>query len=366
MTQRAVFVIEELTVGGAEQMLVAMANAFLARGHEVHLICLRAAGELAPRLSSDVTVHVLDKKPGIDFAMARRLRRLIRRLDPDAINAHLWVANLWTRIAALGLGMHIVVTEHSRDNWKSSHYRRIDRWLARGTQMLVAVSEDTADFYRNEVGIPHAQVQVINNGIDTQRYLSGNGAALREQWVSGKTVLVGTVGRMVAAKNHLRLIEVAAQLKARAVDVHFVIAGDGPERESIEHAICTHDVEETVTLLGARSDVPDILDALDLFVLSSDREGHPLTALEAQAAGTPVVLTEAGGSADAIARSDQQCGGLLVPKTADALATAIETLAHDSTRREAMAAFGQSYAQAHFGLDTMIDRYEAVLFFPRH
>ena len=355
------FVIEALTVGGAERMLVDMANAFARRGDRVHMVCLSSPGELAGRLDAAVELHVLDKRLGLDWRLVPRLRALMGRLRPDVVNAHLWVANTWTRIALLGTGPRIVVTEHSRDSWKGATYRRVDRALARVSDAIVAVSSDTAAFYRDEVGVPADRLVVINNGIDVARYAAGDGRALRASWSPDGAPLVGTVGRLIEAKNHPRFVEAIGRVRDAGVAVRAVIVGEGPERGRIESAIAAAGLEDVVRLVGARDDVPDVLAALDLFVLSSDREGHPLTALEAQAAGTPVVLCDAGGSADAIAAGDGGAGGLLVERDARALADAIAALVADPARLAAMGAFARARAAERFGLDTMVDRYALVL-----
>ncbi len=354
------FCIEALTVGGAEQMLVDLANQFLARQWQVHMICLTKKGELVSRLDDAVTVHVLDKKPGVDPSLPNRLRKLLKSIKPVAVNSHLWTANLWTRISLLRTGIPAIVTEHSRDNWKPSVYRFLDRQLARSTFRLVAVSNDTADFYKQEIGIDESLVTVINNGVNTRRYAAGDGQSLRAQWVPEDQLLIGTVGRMVPAKNHVRLVQTAAELKKHRHDFKIVIVGDGPERPSIEAAIMDADIDSHVMLAGARTDIPDVLAALDLFVLSSDREGHPLTALEAQSAGTPVVLTNAGGSADAVARDGDEVGGELVEKSVEALSDAILAMLNDKGRLAKMANFAQTHALAHFDMQTMVDEYEAL------
>jgi len=296
----------------------------------------------------------------VDAGLPGRLRKLFKLIKPSVVNSHLWTANLWTRISLLKTGIPVIVTEHSRDTWKPSLYRFLDRQLARSMFRLVAVSNDTADFYKTTVGVSDALVDVINNGVDTTRYASGDGANLRTQWVPKGAFLVGTVGRMVPAKNHIRLIKTAAVLKQNSVNCKVLIVGDGPERESVEHAISENDVSDYVLLAGTRSDIPDILAALDLFVLSSDREGHPLTAMEAQAAGTAVILTDAGGSADAVSMQGEQVGGLLVGKSVDALSSAIQTLLADKETLAAMSQFGQRYALAHFDRKNMVDQYEAL------
>ena len=355
------FVIEALTVGGAERMVVAMANAFAADGVETHVVCLAHAGELAAELEPEVRLHVLGKRPGVDLPLVPRLRRLLRRIGPAAVNSHLWDANLWTRLALAGTGLRVVVTEHNRDVWKSGLYRRIDRALVPVTDLMVAVSADTADFYRSDVGVPERLVHVINNGIDAERYAAGDGRALRALWAPDGEFLIGTVGRLAEAKNHARLVEAVRLLVDAGHRVRAVIVGEGPERERTEAAVREHGLEAVVLLAGARSDVPDVLAALDLFVLSSDREGHPLAALEAQAAGTPVVLTRAGGNADAIASHDGLAGGALADPDAASLARVIGELAADPERLAEMSAFARAHALEHFDTRRMVERYAAVL-----
>ncbi len=358
--RRITFVIEALTVGGAERMVVDIANELASRGDHVNVICLTCMGELAASLSGDVGLVTLNKKPGVDLSIVKRLRQTILSQKADVVNSHLWTANLWTRLALVRSSVPVVVTEHNRDVWKQAHNRVIDRMLSKFTARLVAVSRDTANFYKQDVGVPEDLVLVINNGVDTQRYANGEGTAIRAQLAPNEEFLVGTVGRMAAQKNHIRLVETAAILKSWGLVLNVVVAGDGPERERTEKAIVDNNVADCVTLLGERSDVPDLLSALDVFVLSSDREGHPLSALEAQAAGTPVVLTDAGGSADAISGSGDECGGILVEKSPDALARALKDLADDRGRLEKMGHIASAYALEHFDKKTMIDRYSDV------
>ncbi|MFK7861363.1 MAG: glycosyltransferase [Granulosicoccus sp.] len=368
------FAIEALTIGGAEQMLIVLANEFALRGWQVHLICLSQAGELATQLEDSVQLHVLHKRRGIDVGLPRRVCRCIDQINPDVINSHLWVANAWIRLSLLARSIPVVVTEHSRDTWKPSGYRWIDKWLSRRTYRLVAVSHDTAVFYEHSIGVDKRLVSVINNGVDTERYAAGSGEILRQQWlnlsrsdVSDRRTpfLVGTVGRLVSAKNHQRLIDAVALLikddeLADKHDIRLYIVGEGPERPRLERHIDQLGLNEQIVLAGLRHDIPDVLAAFDVFVLSSDREGHPLTALEAQAAGTPVVLTNAGGSADAIASRNGQVGGVLVTQSKVALADAIGQMVLDPRLCKERAQFARAFALENFDKHQMIDRYEAV------
>ncbi|MFK8080944.1 MAG: glycosyltransferase [Granulosicoccus sp.] len=368
------FCIEELGVGGAERMLVLMANEFVERGWQVHMLCLARAGELADALDEAVHVHVLHKRPGIDIGLPRRLLGCLDQIEPDIINSHLWVANAWTRLSLLLRRVPVVVTEHSRDTWKSGLYRWIDKQLSKRTSRLVAVSQDTADFYQNCIGVAQQLVSIINNGVDTSRFAAGCGKSNRREWLGQHKqenndqrtpFFIGTVGRLVSAKNHGRLIE-ATQLLIKDASVagrfavYLYIVGDGPERLSLQQAIDERGLTDHIYLMGTRHDIPDLLAAFDVFVLSSDREGHPLTALEAQAAGTPVVLTDAGGCAEAIASRGDQTGGELVSQDAAELARAVRQMILQPQLREERAQFARKYARENFDKRQMIDKYEAI------
>ncbi|MGQ7844785.1 glycosyltransferase [Granulosicoccus sp. 3-233] len=364
-------VIEELSIGGAEQMVVAMANQLVQLGWQVHVVCLRDAGALAAELDDSIVVHVLHKKPGLDLFLPWRLNRCLHRINPLVVNSHLWVGNTWTRLALLLDRLPVVVTEHSRDVWKPRYYRWIDRILAYRTAAMIAVSGDTAAFYREEVGVDPALVTVVNNGVNTRKYAAGDGRSLREEWLGNeprfldmpedRRVLIGTVGRLVLAKNHRRLIDALGLLRHDPAlqdhDIRLIVVGDGEDRDEIEAYVQKTGLLDAVTFTGARRDIPDVLAAFDLFVLSSDREGHPLTALEAQAAGTPVVLTDAGGSSEAIAREGASCGGVLVERSTEALAAALREMILFPRLRAERGAFARHHALLHFDQKRMIERY---------
>lgn len=378
--RKIVFTIEELSVGGAEKMLVAMANDMASMGWQVHLICLKQAGELATQLHPRVQLNALNKKPGADFSLLWKLNRCLLRINPLCVNSHLCVANTWTRMALALSSIPVVITEHSRDTWKPGYYRKIDHLLSYRTAALVAVSGDTADFYEKSIGVEKSLIHVINNGVDTRVYARGNGAALRAQWLGeralsatekqapeveqGGPVLLGTVGRMITAKNHRRLIDALYRLvhdkSLVQWSIKLLIVGDGPERLAIESYTVDRNLDSHVIFAGTRHDIPDVLAALDVFVLSSDREGHPLTALEAQAAGTSVVLTDAGGAADAIARSGDDAGGVLVDRCDEALAAALKEIVSNPDLRKTRARFAQQFALANFDKRHMVARYSEL------
>ncbi len=357
------FAVESLTVGGAERVIVNLANQFNSETWNIHVACLATAGELAADLSPNVTLHCLNKKPGFDLGLVNKLRRLLKEVKPDIINTHLWTANTWLRAVNLNK-IPIFVTEHSRDNWKPAHYKKIDKLLSFCTTRLIAVSQDVAAYYHAEIGISQSLIQVILNGVDVLKYEKGDRQKIREELkIPDDHFLLGMVGRMVTAKNYPRLIEAIALIKKTLPNIKCVIAGEGPERAKIEQAIQDKNLSDSVFILGTRSDVKDILAGLDVFTLSSDREGHPLTALEAQVAGIPIVLTDVGGCKDAIVlgkKNDSLNGGIIVTPSATHLADAIIELLQNERKRKKMSQIALRYAKEQFSLERMIQDYETL------
>lgn len=355
------FASGSLTMGGAERLVIELANRFDRSLWEPHVVCLMFKGEQAGLLSDSVPLHVLDKKPGFDLSLIKQIRQLVDEIQPSVINSHLWTANTWMR-AAVRNRVPVVVTEHNRDEWKSWHHKMIDRFMARSTAKMITVSNDSAHFYKQNVGIPGDLIEVIYNGIDVDNYASGGAANIRsELGISSNRPLIGMVGRLVPQKNHQRLLETMAIIKQSRPDVMCLIVGDGPDRQTLEAAARKLELTDNVQFLGSRADVPDILKVLDIFTLSSDREGHPLTALEAQAAGIPVVLTDVGGSADALSRDGEQSGGLLVSADAQKLAEGLLKLLNDTELRQKMSLFAAAYTREHFGLSRMVHDYETLM-----
>lgn len=358
-TNPILFAIETLSVGGAERVVINLANGLDRSRWAPHVVCLSTAGDLAQDLD-DVPLHVLDKRPGLDFSIFGKLRRLADEIRPVLINTHLWTANTWTR-AALGRRLPIVVTEHNRDIWKDWYHRAIDRWLAKRTAALVAVSEDAAAFYRDTVGVPAGLIRVIRNGIDVKRYAQGKGEAIRtELGIPDDAFLIGSVGRLVPQKNYGRLIDAFAILLKDHPRCRLILFGDGPERDLLHAKAVDNGSISRIVFAGTRGDIPDCLAALDLFILSSDREGHPLTALEAQAAGVPIVLTNVGGSGEAIARKGQDMAGILVHPDAQALAVAMVDLVGNKDKRRRMGALARVIAAEQFDTTHMLGAYISV------
>ncbi|HWU90420.1 MAG TPA: glycosyltransferase, partial [Kofleriaceae bacterium] len=229
---------------------------------------------------------------------------------------------------------------------------------------FVAVSDETAAVARRRREVPVRRLAVITNGIELGRFHPEPAARermRRELGIDADAWVVGTVGRIAAEKNHARLLRAAAPLlgpKAR-----LVVAGDGPLLPALKELAGSLEIAPYAHLLGVRRDVPDVLNALDVFAMSSDTEGLPLVVLEAMATGLPVVSTSVGGIPNVIDEGDT---GHLVPAADEAaLRARLAELRAAPAASRSMGARARAVATTRFSASRMqqdyLDLYERIL-----
>jgi len=172
--------------------------------------------------------------------------------------------------------------------------------------------------------------------------------------------VIGHVANFRTPKGHLHLIDAAAKVCRETPKARFLLIGEAKKgmdiRRQVETRIAEHNLSGNVSLLGFREDVPELLYVMDMFVLSSISEGLPLSVVEAQAAGLPVVATDVGGLAEIV--TDGESGYLVGPGDPDALAAKILALARDRDLCTRMGRAGRESAEQKFSLATMITNYQ--------
>jgi glycosyltransferase involved in cell wall biosynthesis len=203
---------------------------------------------------------------------------------------------------------------------------------------------------------------VIRNGVDCDRFRPDPQArtSVRDELgLAAETPLVGIVAALRPEKHHTMLIEAAARLRDRPDLPHFLIVGDGPEREKIRSHARTLGVEDRVHLLGTRHDTPRLLAALDLFALCSLNEASPVSILEALACEIPVVATDVGSVSESVIPGET---GRLVPsEDVVAFAESIDGLLDDPENRARMGAHGRLRVVQNGSLESMVDGYQRLI-----
>jgi glycosyltransferase involved in cell wall biosynthesis len=353
--------IESVYLGGAEMVVLQLAKALRARGHIVHpVVPGNREGWLIEELRANgFAINRYDLRRPIDIGFPARLATLLEKLDVDVIHSHEFVMSVYGTAAARRLRRPHVITMHGNQTTTDKFQRRVAlRWAVRRSQATVVVSTDTRLHLESTLGIREGLIQVIRNGMPEQ---SGDRVRIRaELGVEPSEVLLLSVGNLSPRKAHHVLVEALTQLHQRepALPWRLAIAGDGTERPKLESAISAAGLQQRIHLLGARTDVPDLQAAADVFVLPSLWEGLPLAILEAMFGGNAVIASNISGIPEAIEHGKH--GLLTPPGDAAALADAIGTVLRDPDYRNQLAAAAYAHARNGFTIDVMASAYERL------
>jgi len=358
-----VHVLYRFEVGGLQTLLAQCINRMPAQHYRHAVICLAGHTDYANLVHRpDVQFHTLDKQPGQSLSSHRALWTLLRRLRPAVLHTYnistieycltAWLAGVPLRIHA----------EHGRDSVEMSgrhrKYNMLRRLLVPFVDAFVPVSADLGAWLRHTVGVPERKISMIANGVDTAHFTPG---PARDSGAP-RTIWIGTVGRIDRIKNHDGLLDafgmLLAAFPAQQADLRLAIVGDGPLLPALRERVAREGWGRQVWLPGARDDVAEIMRGFSVFVLPSLSEGTPVTIMEAMATGLPVVASSVGGVPQLVI--DGQTGLLSEPADPHSLAGAIGAYIADSALAGRHGAAGRARVQAHFGVDAMVTKYDAL------
>ena len=246
----------------------------------------------------------------------------------------------------------IVRTEHLPDVITDPGQREAHAHGLALVDRVVCVSAAAAATFLSN-GLDRAKLMIIRNGMPHRSPGRDRGSLRRDLGLREDQAVILTTARFTPQKDHLTLIEAASAILARHPDTFFLLAGEGPLLDQCVALAAERGVSHAVRFLGQRDDVPDLLGAADLFVLSSRFEGLPLAIIEAMDAGLPVVSTMVGGTDEVVI--DGVTGRLVPPGDVAALATAVAATVGDRQAAAAMGAAGQARFQAFFTAKRMAE-----------
>ncbi len=348
--------------GGAEQMLLRLADEYAERGFS-QLVCLRKEGWLSGevrRRSLDLEIMPLGTLP--DLQWMRKMRALVRRCDVRAIHAHEFAMNVRSGILSRWLDVPAVATVHGKGYVDAKGSRRFAyRATARWTRM-VAVSADIRTYLIDSVGVDPQRTIVIANGVDIDRYRfdPAGRREMRDRFkIAEGDLLLGSIGSYYPVKGHRYLIEAMKKVVAAHPGAKLLLVGQGSLEGDLRRQIADGALGQNVQVTGYIENTPALLSALDIFVMPSLSEGLPLALLEAAVAGRCIVASQTGGIPEVIA--DGQSGLLVPPGDAKALADALIRLASDAELRRALAAKAQAIVTQSWSIHRTADRYLELL-----
>jgi sugar transferase (PEP-CTERM/EpsH1 system associated) len=352
-------VVGWLHFGGKENGIVNLVNSLDSNLFENYIFSFVKNGSFKQRVDpARCRVVELGEKLGGDYRLYFKLAQAFRSHRIHIAHTHAWGTLLEGFVAARLARVPIVVHgEHGtiKDATKTHIY--IQRLLWRLTDQVLSVSEVLRQKLCETVGFPKERIRVVTNGVDLSRFgvtghLTDYKSALG---LRPDTLTFGTVGRLVPVKCYPVLLQASRLILEQHPTACLIVVGDGPLHDELTAMVRQYNVADRVKFLGWRSDVSEILKALDVFVLASESEGMSNTILEAMASGRPVVATSVGGNVELVVEGET---GLLVPPgDPKALAEAVTTLLRDPPRRSQMGQLGRQRASEYFSLETMARNY---------
>lgn len=359
---RVAHVIQNLNYGGMERVLHNLARNLPPRGFEVHVVVLQYLGRFAEGLEESVRFHQVPPMSRLSLLFPRELTAFLSELRPDLVHSH---TGVWLKAsrAARAAGVKAVVhTEHGRPDPVPLSDRFLDNTASRYTDRVIAVSDALAGVLSRQVVFDPSRIQVIENGVDTERLRPRrNQAELRaELGLPPDAAVIGSIGRLEPVKNFSLALRALARLKEGSWKAlpWLVLVGDGSERAELERLAASLGVSSRVRFLGWREDAERLYGALDVFTLTSRSEGTSVSLLEAMSSGVCPVVTDVGGNRAVLS---PELSDLLVPdNNEDQLIARWTRVLADPEFRSGMAARARARVQQAFSLQRMVEEHIAL------
>lgn len=371
---RLLWLIDSLTVGGAEALVVPFARRIDRQRFDLTVCAMSviSGNPIEARLRAEgVPVVNLGARSLRDREAFGRLQDLVRSERIDLVHAHLTYSAIWSAVLSRNTGVPSIVSLHvapaaSRSlqtSWKqklaTTVRDRLMRFAAsRWSSRIVMVSDALRQTYVRGGGVRRSKVRVVHNGIEVERFRADRAAARqrieREFAIPSGVPVVATVSVLREGKG----IEVLLDAARSVPDAIFLIVGDGPKGPEWRRIAETHRVSDRVRWAGYRTDVDALLGGCDLFAHPTLSDAFPTVLLEAMAAGLPIVASNVGGVPEIVVPGET---GLLVPAgDARRLAAAINEIAGDTERTRRMGARAQRIAEERFSIDAWLRNLTAV------
>lgn len=353
-------IINNLGSGGAEKLIeesLHLMNSI--EGVEVNLLLLTDENNVFDKILKEcgINVDIIPHKKLYSPANIFYIRKYIIKGKYDIVHVHLFPAFYWVSLAAKLIFKNkpkFVYTEHSTHNRRreKSYLRPLEKFIYNSYDKIISISQQTEDnLIRWLKPKDPKKFIVIENGVDIEKFINAkpyNKSEIDSEFTND-TKLICMVGRFTEAKDQATLIKA---MKKVSDNVHLLLVGEGPLKETNEDLAKEIGVKDRVHFLGFRNDIPRILKTIDIFVLSSNWEGFGLAAVEGMAAGKPVIASDVPGLRDIVKGS-----GLLFPVgNSDELARKINELVCEKSKYGEISKKCQERAK-NYSLERMVEQY---------
>ncbi|MDP3704015.1 MAG: glycosyltransferase, partial [Candidatus Omnitrophota bacterium] len=351
---RICYIIDNLGRGGAQRQLVELVQALPKETYQVHVVSLSARKlAYAPTLrDAGIRLIEIPQSGAWSWGTFFRLVATLRRLRPDVVHTWLFTADLYGRVCAWLAGVPVIISAiRNTDPDKPRHYVAVDRLLRRVTDAFTVNAEAVKAVAVARERIEPGKLHTIYNGVDVERF-KPNGKA------EGGAPLIGIIGRLAPQKDHETFLRAAALVARQAPGAQFLIVGDGPSWHALQELVRALGLEPNVHFLPSRTQITEVLAALDVIVVSSRYEGCCNVILEAMAMAKPIIATAVGGNPELIVPG--ATGWLVPPGDPPSLARAVGEALRQPQRAKLMGYWARKRAETHFSLPRMVEQTTAL------
>lgn len=358
---KILYVITGLGLGGAEKVTINLAEEMYRKGHQVKIAYLTGDAIVKP-LISDIELVSLELNSISNILNSLSIyRKLLMQFKPDVIHSHMVHANIFSRLNRLLYISYprLICSAHS--NYEGGRLRMLAYRLTHClSDVTTNVSKNAVKQFEELKAVPKGGMITVYNGIDLRKFssnLSTRRNILQQLNIDESSKILLSVGRLTDPKDYPNLINAVSILKSRSLNFKLLIVGDGNLRKDIEQQIKKLNMVNNIILLGARNDIPELMNTADLFLLSSKYEGFGLVIAEAMACEKFVVATDCGGSSEILGNT-----GILVPiQNSQLLAKGIEkafSLSQDEIMRNGKKA--RKRVETLFSLNSIVDKWLTI------
>lgn len=358
------YLITGLNTGGAEMMLYRLLKQLDKTRYSIIVVSIIPLGKIADKIKKlGIDVISMDMTSKLDVSAIFRLVRFLKDYKPTILHSYLFHANLLGRIAGKIAGVPIIISSIRNTIFGGQIRELALRYTDFLSDATTIICETAAKRMISRKVVPKEKLHVIYNGIDPKMYENfseDDRQKMRMEFnIPDTATLLISVGRLQKQKGYPYLIQSAVELKNRGYNFVWLIAGEGELRFQLEQMVKNYGLEDTIRFLGLREDVPKLMFASDIFVLTSLWEGLPGVVLEAMAVGLPVVATDVGGTPELV--EDGTNGFLIPPGNPMKMADAIEKLINMSGEaRRKIGSMGKEIVKEKFTVETMARKHEGL------
>lgn len=359
---RVLHVVQSLGTGGLENGIINLVNGIDPERFRIDILCLRYRGELCERLKPDSKVYFREATATSIARSVWAVRRLCRDRKYDIVHTHGFATLLPGFVGARLAGQARVINgEHGTFFVDTARRRNIQRLLLRLVDANCTVSESLRDEMCNLFSLSRERITPIINGVDVDRFKpdeNRRAAARQSLGLVPGDIAFGTVGRLVPVKDYRTLIDGFRGIAASCGAARLVFVGDGSESTALRAHAGELGESRRIIFVGNRDDVPFMMSALDVFCLTSLREGLSNTLLEAHAFGLPAIATKTGGNGEVVCHGET--GYLVAVGDSAALADRMLGLARDGGLRRKLGFSARDRAERMFSVAAMVRNYEEL------